>query len=102
NERLHTILGHRTGTQLDTGMINRQIYPEDRESVSQALAHSKVNHVPFRCEHRIVRANDEAVRWISSNGFYVYDKGGVAIRFIGVVRDVTENRRLEAQERQAQ
>jgi len=102
NERLHTILGHRTGTQLDAGMINRQIYPEDREYVRNTLAHAKVNHVPFRCEHRIVRANDEVVRWISSNGVYVYDKEGVAIRFIGVVRDITENRRLEAQERQAQ
>jgi PAS domain S-box-containing protein len=102
NERLYNILGHPTGTQLDAGVINRQIYPEDREYVRNVLAHAKVNHVPFRCEHRIVRANDEAVRWISSNGVYVYDKEDVAIRFIGVVRDITENRRLEAQERQAQ
>jgi PAS domain S-box-containing protein len=102
NERLYTILGQRTGTQLDAGTINRQIHPEDREYVNHALQHAKLNHVPFRCEHRIVRANDAAVRWISSNGFYVYDKEGIAIRFIGVVRDTTENRRLEAQERQAQ
>ena len=102
NERLYTILGQQTGTQLDTGVINRQIYPEDREYVRNALQHAKLNHVPFRCEHRIVRANDGAVRWISSNGVFVYDKEGLAIRFIGVVRDTTENRRLEAQERQAQ
>jgi PAS domain S-box-containing protein len=102
NERLHTIMGHRPGVQLDAGVINRQIHPEDLEYVKNALQHAKVNHAPFRCEHRIVRANDEAVRWISSNGFYVYDKDGEPVRFIGVVRDVTENRRLEAQERQAQ
>jgi PAS domain S-box-containing protein len=102
NERLYTILGQRTGTQLDAGAINRQIYAEDREYVRDALQHAKLNHVPFRCEHRIVRANDEAVRWISSNGVYVYDKEGTAIRFLGVVRDITESRRLESQERQAQ
>jgi PAS domain S-box-containing protein len=102
NERLYNILGHPTHTQLDAGAINRQIYPDDREYVRNALAHAKLNHVPFRCEHRIVRAHDGAVRWIASNGVYVYDKEGVAIRFIGVVRDITENRRLEAQERQAQ
>ena len=102
NDRLHTILGHRPGTQLDPAMINRQTYPEDLEYVKNALRHAKVNHAPFRCEHRIVRANDQAVRWISSNGFFVYDKDGQPVRFIGVVRDTTENRRLEAQERQAQ
>jgi PAS domain S-box-containing protein len=102
NQRLYTILGQRTGTQLDAGVINRQIYAEDREYVRDALQHAKLNHIPFRCEHRIVRANDRAVRWISSNGVYVYDKDGMAIRFLGVVRDITENRRLESQERQAQ
>jgi len=102
NDRLHAILGHPVGSQLDAGMINRQIVAEDREQVRRALQHAKAAHVPFRCEHRIVRANDEAVRWISSNGNYVYDDEGTAIRFIGVVRDITENRRLESQERQAQ
>jgi PAS domain S-box-containing protein len=102
NERLHTILGHQPGTALDPESISRQIHPEDREYVRNALQHSKVNHARFRCEHRVIRANDEAVRWISSNGFYVYDKEGNAIRFIGVVRDITDQRRLEAQERQAQ
>jgi PAS domain S-box-containing protein len=102
NERLHTILGQPPGAELDAETISRQIYPEDREYVRNALQFSKVNHAPFRCEHRIVRANDAAVRWISSNGFYVYDKEGTAVRFIGVVRDTTDQRRLESQERQAQ
>lgn len=102
NERLHAILGHRVGAALDAGIINRQVHPEDRELVRTSLELAKVNRAPFRCEHRIVRANDEAVRWISSNGVYVYDTDGAATRFIGVVRDITENRRLESQERQAQ
>jgi PAS domain S-box-containing protein len=102
NERLHRILGHSPGIPLDSGMINRQIHPEDRELVRASLRHSKANRAPFRCEHRIVRASDEAVRWIAANGIYLYDKDGEANRFIGVVRDITETRRLESQERQAQ
>ncbi len=102
NERMYTILGHQPGIELDSETIVRQIHPEDREYVDQALLHSRVNHAPFRCEHRIIRAHDRAVRWISSNGFYVYDKDGTEIRFIGVVRDITDQRRLEAQVRQAQ
>ena len=102
NERLYVILGHRPGSPIDSGTINRQVHPEDSELVKSALRHAKVNHALFRCEHRIVRASDAAVRWISSNGHFVYDKEGTAVRFIGVVRDTTENRRLESQERQAQ
>ncbi|MBS0416958.1 MAG: CHASE3 domain-containing protein [Proteobacteria bacterium] len=102
NERLHGILGFSPGIPLDTGMINRQVYAEDRELVRASLQNAKANRAPFRCEHRIVRASDQAVRWIAANGIYVYDKDGEATRFIGVVRDVTENRRLESQERQAQ
>jgi PAS domain S-box-containing protein len=102
NDRMHTIMGYELGIPLNAGMINQQIAPDDREQVRDALQHAKAAHVPFRCEHRIVRANDQAVRWISSNGIYVYDEEGDAVRFIGVVRDVTENRRLESQVRQSQ
>ncbi len=102
NDRLHTIMGYELGVPLNAGMINQQIAPEDREQVKDTLQHAKSSNVPFRCEHRIVRANDEAVRWISANGVYVYDDEGNAVRFIGVVRDITENRRLESQVRQSQ
>ena len=102
NDRLHTIMGYEPGIPLSAGMVNQQIAPDDREQVWEALRHAKTAHVPFRCEHRIVRANDQAVRWISANGIYVYDEEGIAVRFIGVVRDITANRRLESQVRQAQ
>jgi PAS domain S-box-containing protein len=102
NERLYAIMGRRPGTPIDAEMIYRQIHPEDRQSFEHALQQANAHHAPFRCENRIVRAGDEAARWIASNGFFVYDKDGRAVRFIGVVRDITDNRRLESQERQAQ
>ena len=83
-------------TPLNAAMIGQQIAPEDRELVQRALTNAKAAHAPFRCEHRIVRADDEAVRWISCNGTYDYDGDGKPVRFIGVVRDVTDNRRLES------
>jgi PAS domain S-box-containing protein len=102
NDRLYAIVGYPLGTPVDTDMINLHTAVEDWNAVLASLQHSKVARVPFRSVHRIVRANDQAVRWVSSNGTFIYDKEGRAVRFIGVVQDVTENRRLEAQVRQSQ
>ena len=102
NQRLYAILGYPPGTPLDTKAINRQIHPEDSELVRSSLYHARTQHAPFRIEHRIIRADDGAVRWISSNGSFAYDEDDTPVRFIGVVRDITETRRLESQERQAQ
>jgi PAS domain S-box-containing protein len=102
NDRLYAIVGYPRDTPVTAEMINLHTSPEDWEQVQRTLQQAKAAQVPFRSEHRIVRSNDKAVRWISSNGIFLYDKEGRAIRFIGVVRDVTENRRLEAQVRQSQ
>jgi PAS domain S-box-containing protein len=102
NDRLYSIVGYRQGTPVTAEMINLHTAPEDWDQVQRTLQHAKAAHAPFRSEHRIVRANDKAVRWVSSNGVFIYDKEGRGIRFIGVVRDVTETRRFEAQVRQSQ
>jgi PAS domain S-box-containing protein len=102
NDRLYAIVGYPRKTPVSAQMINLHTAPEDWEQVQRTLQQAKAARAPFRSEHRIVRANDKAVRWISSNGIFLYDKEGHGIRFIGVVRDVTETRRLEAQVRQSQ
>jgi PAS domain S-box-containing protein len=102
NDRLHAIFGHPPGTPVSADMLRLHTLAEDLEHVQRALHHAKAAHVPFRCEHRIVRASDQAIRWVSANGIYVYDAEGKGIRFIAVVADITENRRLESQVRQSQ
>src|SRR5882724_3903342 len=102
NARLYAIVGYPRDTPVTAEMINLHTAPEDGEQVQRTLQQAKETHTPFRSEHRIVRANDKAVRWVASNGIFLYDKEGRGIRFIGVVRDVTENRRLESQVRQSQ
>jgi PAS domain S-box-containing protein len=102
NRRLYAIVGYPRDTPVTAEMINLHTAPDDWEQVQRTLAQAKASRCPFRSEHRIVRANDKAVRWISSSGIFLYDKEGRAIRFIGVVRDVTQTRRLESQVRQSQ
>jgi PAS domain S-box-containing protein len=102
NDRLYSIFGHPPGTPVSADMLRLHTLAEDLEHVQRALHHAKAAQVPFRCEHRIVRASDQAIRWVSANGIYMYDAEGKGIRFIAVVRDITENRRLESQVRQSQ
>jgi PAS domain S-box-containing protein len=102
NERLYSIVGYPPGTSVTAEMINLHTAPEDWQQVQQALQHARAARIPFRSEHRIVRANDKAVRWVACNGIFLYDAEGRGIRFIGIVRDITENRRLESQVRQSQ
>ena len=102
NDRLYAIVGYPPKTPVSAEMIELHTAPEDWEQLQRTLQQAEAAHVPFRSEHRIVRANDKAVRWISSNGIFIYDKEGRGNRFIGVVRDITETRRLEAQVRQTQ
>jgi PAS domain S-box-containing protein len=102
NDRLYSIFGHPRGTPPSGDMLRLHTLAEDLEHVQRALHHAKAAHVPFRCEHRIVRASDQAIRWVSANGSYLYDAEGKGIRFIAVVKDITETRRLESQVRQSQ
>jgi PAS domain S-box-containing protein len=102
NYRLYEILGYEPGAQVTPEMLNQRIAAEDNEQVQRALQHAKLEHVPFRYEHRIIRANDQAVRWLAARGNFLYDDKGEAVRYIGVVQDITETRRLEQQVRQSQ
>lgn len=102
NDRLYSIVGYPPGTPLSGEMMNLRTAPEDWDRVLQGLQHANRAHVPFRSVHRIIRANDKAIRWISSTGTFLYDSEGIGVRFLGVVQDVTETRRLEEQVRQSQ
>jgi PAS domain S-box-containing protein len=102
NDRLYMIMGYPPGTPVTTEMLNLHTSTEDWQQVQQTLAHARTAHLPFRSEHRIIRASDKALRWVFSSGTFMYDKEGRAIRSVAVVRDITENRRLESQVRQSQ
>lgn len=102
NDRLYAIVGYPAGTPMSSEMMNLHTAPEDWDRVFKALQHANRAHIRFRSVHRIIRANDKAIRWISSTGTFLYDSEGKGVRFLGVVQDVTETRRLEEQVRQSQ
>jgi len=72
--------------------------PDNRESVPQT---STARRPDYEEEYRIVRP-DKSIRWIHDRGFIIRNQTGQMQRIVGVARDITENRKLEAQFRQSQ
>jgi PAS domain S-box-containing protein len=72
------------------------IVPEDRDRVEATFATLAGETPSVDIEYRIVRPDGEA-RWVRSRGFQVRDGAGKLIRLIGIVTDITESRRLQAQ-----
>ena len=85
----------------DTDAWYRRLSPEDtarvRASQQQAVATRQSQTVEYRFRHR-----DESVRWIQTTFVPVGHGSGDVTRVDGISRDVTQQRRLEEQFRQAQ
>jgi PAS domain S-box-containing protein len=75
------------------------VHADDRERVRASLSQERASG--GEDTYRIVRP-DGALRWIRSRAFPVRDASGQVHRVAGVSRDITEQRRLEEQLRQAQ
>ncbi len=76
------------------------IHAEDRERVRQQSRELQ-SLGEYDVVYRIVRP-DKSVRWIQDKAYPVNDASGNCTRIVGVATDITEQRQLEAQVRQAQ
>ncbi|MEW6544324.1 MAG: PAS domain-containing protein [Nitrospirota bacterium] len=77
------------------------VHPDDREHVKQAVNDALYRHAPYGIDHRIVLP-DGTVRTVHEQAEVTFDAQGRPIRMMGTVQDITEQRRLEEQLRQAQ
>lgn len=71
------------------------IHPEDRERVAAQVQHAVERHDWYESDYRVRRA-DGAVRWVTARGQVERDETGKAVRFPGVVIDVTDRKVAEA------
>jgi PAS domain S-box-containing protein len=77
------------------------VHPDDRDRVVRANAEAVAGVGGFAVEYRIVSPGG-ATRWHRTVGRAIAGAGGVPERLVGVSLDVTDQRTLEAQLRQAQ
>ncbi|MEW5773879.1 MAG: transporter substrate-binding domain-containing protein [Thermodesulfobacteriota bacterium] len=71
------------------------VCPEDREAVREAGQRCLAGHGEYRAEYRVLRPDGREC-WILSRGDAVRDAEGRPMRLTGVLTDVTERHRLEA------
>ncbi|MBN1808051.1 MAG: PAS domain S-box protein [Planctomycetes bacterium] len=81
------------------------IFPEDADRIMKVAAEQLMTGRELPEERRTefrVMAADGRVRWVEERGHLVHDALGNAVGISGVLRDVTEQKSLEEQFRQAQ
>ena len=72
------------------------IHPDDRARIDQAFRLGMKNGNPGTVTYRLVWP-DGSIRWIESSGSMIRDQKGRAIRAAGIIRDITDQRRMEAE-----
>jgi PAS domain S-box-containing protein len=70
------------------------IHPDDRENAEKKVQEAALRGSELNAEWRVTD-RDGSVRWLMSRGRPFRDSNGKAIRFIGIVLDITERKKAE-------
>jgi len=77
------------------GVIQQFLHPDDLDDSLDALQNIRVGETSeFQLEHRITRS-DGSIIWVDSRAQAVLDTGGKVRRVIGLVNDITAQKRAE-------
>jgi two-component system, cell cycle sensor histidine kinase and response regulator CckA len=87
------------GTSADE--VRKRVHPEDREGLRASVQAAILDGTDIRIDHRIIR-RDGSVRTMHVRGELMLNASGEPERMVGTLQDVTEQRALEWQLRQAQ
>jgi PAS domain S-box-containing protein/putative nucleotidyltransferase with HDIG domain len=75
------------------------IHPDDRAGAAQTVQDAAKNETELNAEWRVVD-KDGAQRWLMSRGRPMRDASGQAVRYLGIVLDITERKQAEEALRQ--
>lgn len=93
--QVETILGFtRQEWESSSSSWENQIFPDDRERVSQEWFSSLADGRTFRSEYRIL-TRDGRMLWFYDEGLLVKDESGRILSVQGFMLDITERRRAE-------
>jgi len=97
SNRLKEIFGLPLDAEVTHDMFLKCVHQEDRERVNQSVmqALEGMNGGEYRAEYRTVHPRDGSEHWVTARGQAFFDSEGRAIRFIGMVMDITERKRAE-------
>ncbi|NOR75005.1 MAG: PAS domain S-box protein [Draconibacterium sp.] len=70
------------------------IHTDDREKVNRAYNESLKTKLPYKIEHRL-QMHDGRIKWVIEKCHTEYDNSGNALRSIGIVQDITVQKKTE-------
>jgi PAS domain S-box-containing protein len=74
------------------------VHPDDRKAVDDAYSASvRECKDGYEIEHRVVRNDDASVRFVHEKCNHVRDETGKIVKSLGMVHDITERRKAEAE-----
>ncbi len=74
--------------------IQKSIHPEDQPEVTTSIQESLRTGKPYRAQYRLAPAHDDQEdRWVEAVAS-VIQENGVAVRMVGICRDVTDRQKL--------
>ncbi|WP_390883509.1 PAS domain S-box protein [Kovacikia minuta] len=76
-------------------MWRSRVHPDDLERVTRVAERAIQERSIYHSEHRIFRADNGQIVWLGAFGQVLYDDAGKAIRFIGIILDITDRKRAE-------
>jgi PAS domain S-box-containing protein len=96
------MLGYRCDPgQIATMEMRRaRVHPEDLDDVDARIELARSTG-RYASEHRIIRADNGEIQWLSEFGQFVSDEGGKPYRFVGVSFDITARKRADQSLRRA-
>lgn len=83
-------------TEVNHQEFNKLVYPEDRQLVERAVLRSLEGEGEYRVEFRVALP-DGRLRWMRDQGRTLRDEQRRATRMLGVVQDITDLKRAEAE-----
>jgi len=100
SEKIEPMFGFKKGKFKSTyAAFLESVHPEDRDfvikSVNDCLNHKK----RYAIEHRIIWPN-KTVRWVLERGDVIRDKNDKPKRMLGLVQDITKNKKMEKELKQ--
>jgi len=95
------ILGLREGAAATGTAVAAMVHPADKQKFEAALSNLTVEKPNLRIAYRVVRP-DGTVIWLERNSRAYFDEHGEIKRIVGMVVDITERKRAEAELRDSE
>lgn len=82
------------GLPISFALFEEYIFPDDRLVVQQAFqqALDPAGNGAFDIQYRIIRYSDRQPRWVWAQGKVYFGRNNTALRFIGTILDITDDR----------